>query len=180
MLAQLLKIFTPAPEQQRAHALYMNVVSQARNPWLYEEGGVPDTLDGRFELILLHLFLTLRRMSESEETQALRQQVMEVFMEDMDRSVRELGVSDTGVGKRVKKMAAAMYGRFAAYDTALEQASDLEEALERNLYGTLDEVDNAAVKRMMSYINQLRRELDNASIETLVEGELPRITTLPE
>lgn len=172
MLAQLVKIFLPAPDRQKAHALYLSVVQQARQEWFYTETEVPDTLDGRFEMILLHLFLVLHRLKAEPDTKPFRQQLMEAFMEDMDRSVRELGVSDTGVGKRVKKMAAAMYGRIAAYDMTLEDEDALKVALRRNLYGTLAEVSDTALTRMTRYMQSQHQRLAALPAQTLLEGTL--------
>lgn len=172
MLAQLVKIFMPAPERQRAHALYLALVMEARQEKFYAEMQVPDTLDGRFEMILLHLFLMLHRLKHLPETKIFRQQVMESFMEDMDRSVRELGVSDTGVGKRVKRMAAAMYGRIAAYDMTLDDPAALKVALRRNLYGTLPELRDAALDAMTAYLKERQAELEKLPVEKILEGEL--------
>jgi len=172
MLAQLVKIFMPPPERQRAHALYLAVVEKARQERFYTQLGVPDTLDGRFEMILVHLFLALHRLKEEPDTKTFRQQVMEVFMEDMDRSVRELGVSDTGVGKRVKKMAAAMYGRIAAYDMTLDDAEALRVALQRNVYGTVEEVKESSLEELADYIMQEQARLATLSPERLLEGRL--------
>lgn len=172
MLAHLVKIFMPAPERQRAHALYLAVVEKARQERFYAELGVPDTLDGRFEMILLHLFTVLHRLKILPETKEFRQQVMEVFMEDMDRSVRELGVSDTGVGKRVRKMAAAMYGRLAAYDMSADDADALKVALRRNLYGTLETVDEGKVTAMAEYLATEQKRLAAVDAARLLDGGL--------
>lgn len=172
MLAHLVKIFMPAPERQRAHALYLAVVGKARQERFYVELGVPDTLDGRFEMILLHLFSVLHRLKTLPETKEFRQQLMEVFMEDMDRSVRELGVSDTGVGKRVKKMAAAMYGRLAAYDMSADDVEALKVALRRNLYGTLEAVEEAKVAAMAEYLAKEQKRLTAMDTARLLDGWL--------
>lgn len=171
MLAHLVKIFTPSPQRQTAHALYLTLVEKARQERFYAEMDVPDTLDGRFEMILLHLFLVLHRLKEVPQTKPFRQQLMEVFMEDMDRSVRELGVSDTGVGKRVKKMAAAMYGRIAAYDMTLDDEAALKAALRRNLYGTVETLPDASLNAMQEYLQQEYRQLEALSVDTLLQGK---------
>lgn len=171
MLAQLVRIFMPAPEKFQAMGLYEQLVTQARQEWFYREAGVPDTLDGRFEMILLHLFLVLNRLKHTPESKEFRQQLMEAFMEDMDRSVRELGVSDTGVGKRVKKMAAAMYGRIAAYDMTLDDASALQSALTRNLYGTV-EASEEVVAKMAEYVAATAAALATLSVNDVMGGTL--------
>ncbi len=172
MLSHLVKIFMPSQERQHAHAAYLGLVEKARHERFFTEGGVPDTLDGRFEMILLHLFLLLHRLKHAPETKPFRQQLMEAFMEDMDRSVRELGVSDTGVGKRVKKMAAAMYGRIAAYEMSLDDREALKVALRRNVYGTMEEVSDAALTLMIDYLMQEERRLQDVPQDRLLSGAL--------
>jgi cytochrome b pre-mRNA-processing protein 3 len=119
-----------------AERLYAAAVAQARMPAFYRNYGVPDTLDGRFEMIGLHVFLLMRRLkSDGEAGQALAQALCDRFFDDLDRSLREMGAGDLGVGRRVKAMAKAFYGRIAAYDSAFAGPA-LEDALARNLYGT--------------------------------------------
>lgn len=122
-----------------AHALYAAAVSQARKPTFYSDLGVPDSLDGRFDLITVHAFLIINRLKQiSEENptaEELSQVMFDVMFADMDRSLREMGVGDLGVGKRVKAMARAFFGRVAAYEAGLAEGGDaLEQALARNLY----------------------------------------------
>ena len=98
----------------RAAGLYGAVVAQARQVVFYRDLGVPDTVDGRFELIVLHMVLLLRRLNrEGDDGAALRQALFDVLLDDMDRSLREMGVGDLGVGRRVKAMGKAFYGRDA-------------------------------------------------------------------
>ncbi len=155
VLAQLVRCFLPSKQRMEAHSLYLDVVERARMPVFYTEGGVPDTLDGRFELILLFLFLELERLKREGTSDAFQRELVEVFFEDMDRSVRELGVGDTGVGRRVKKMADAFYGRMQAYESAMKDDALLAAALRRNLYGTTTP-DDAGVTFMVTAIRQRR------------------------
>ena len=115
------------PEQPEA--LYAALMAQARRPDFYRDYGVPDTLDGRFDLLVLHVVLLLRRLREDEVTRALAQDVFDVFFRELDRALREMGVGDLGVPRRVKTMAEVFYGRARAYDAAL--ASGDPGALER-------------------------------------------------
>jgi len=125
--------------EEQAAALYLAVVAQARAPEFYHAGGVPDTLDGRFEAIVLHMFLVLHRLADAHgETAELGQALFDRMFADMDQSLREMGAGDMGVGKRVRRMAEGFMGRVAAYRAALAGDGDtLEAALTRNLYGTL-------------------------------------------
>lgn len=115
-------------------AVYDAIVASARQPHFYANLGVPDTLDGRFDMIVLHLFLVLDRMKGEDEK--FRQSLTDYFFMDMDRSLREIGVGDLTVGKKVRKMAEAFYGRINAYQTAMEQGEvQWVPALQRNVYG---------------------------------------------
>lgn len=119
-----------------AEALYRVVVAQARAPGFYAQGGVPDTLDGRFDMVVLHLWLVLRSLERHPGAKPLQRRLLEVAVSDYDNSLRELGVGDLGVGRRVRAMARAQAGRFQAYDAAIADNDDraLEEALARNVW----------------------------------------------
>lgn len=135
----LARLFRRPPYREEAHALYAAAVRQARQPAFYADYGVPDTLDGRFDLIVLHVFLVLRGLKPAGEAgDKLGQTLLEVMFDDMDQSLREMGVGDLSVGKKVKAMARAFFGRSKAYAETLEPAAEpsaLESALARNIYG---------------------------------------------
>lgn len=118
-------------------ALYGKIVAQARDKAFYEDFGVPDTLDGRFNMIVLHNFLVFRRLKDVDDaSRSVSQEIFDMFRLDMDRSLRELGVGDTTVPKRMKKMMEVFYGRTDAYDGALatDNAKEaLANALSRNI-----------------------------------------------
>ncbi|MGF1592947.1 MAG: ubiquinol-cytochrome C chaperone family protein [Kiloniellaceae bacterium] len=143
------KRFFPAqPRNDQALRLYEAAVAQARSAGLYRDLGVPDSLDGRFESIVLHLVLLLRRLKRDFPAGLdLAEALQEVFFADMDRSLREMGAGDLGVGKRVKRMAEGFFGRLQSYETALDGAAAEGEAardglaavLRRNVFGTLPE-----------------------------------------
>lgn len=120
-------------------ALYAALVEQARQPTFYAKLGVPDTVDGRFEMIALHMFLVLHRLKGDAAAEAFGQALFDAMFADMDRSLREMGVSDLSVGRHVKNMAKGFYGRVAAYESGLADPTDaaLGEAVRRNVYGTL-------------------------------------------
>ncbi len=135
---------------------------------------MPDTLDGRFELIALHVHLILRRLrADRARTGRLAQDVFDAMFADMDGSLREMGAGDLGVGPRVKKMARNFYGRVAAYDDGLDGAAGvLEDALRRNLYGTLEAPDEAAVAAMAGYVRREAATLADTPLETIERGEV--------
>jgi len=152
--------------------LYEAIVAQARRPEFYLRCAVPDTLDGRFDMIALHLFLVMRRLkSDGEEGRTLSQAVCERFFDDLDRSLREMGAGDLGVGRRVKAMAQAFYGRVAAYDAALSgDDAALAEALMRNLYGTV-KPSGEAVTTMAGYVRRASEALATQGFAAIAAGK---------
>lgn len=155
MLAQLVQFFTPSDTKHDAAVRYAALVQASRNPLFYEDYNVPDTLDGRFEMILVHMMFELESIKPQDTKGSLRRALAEAFFDDMDRSLREIGVSDTGVGRRVKKMVEAFYGRIDAYEKAIlaDDTDALKEAITRNIYtGLENEIDNDSVAKMASHI----------------------------
>jgi cytochrome b pre-mRNA-processing protein 3 len=121
-----------------ADAIHGKIVAQARHPAFYAGYGVADTLDGRFEMLLVHAFLLFHRLKgEDEAARAVGQRVFDILFRDLDRNLREMGVGYAAVPRRVKAMGRAFYGRAGAYDEALEAADPaaLVQALNRNVYG---------------------------------------------
>ena len=163
----------------RAWSLYAAAVAGARQPALYLDFGLPDTPEGRFEAILLHVYLILRRFRhEDEAIRHLSQDLFDVMFEDMDESLREMGIGDFGISHRVKKMGKAFYGHVQAYDEALEATDDtpLEGALRRNLYRT-GQPEAEQLGRMAAYVRRAVLDLDNTPTETLADGQVsfPRV-----
>lgn len=123
--------------ERTGFVLYGAVVGAARDPYLYREVGVPDTFDGRFDLVSLYAFLVVRRLeAEPPLGRELAQAVFDAMFSDMDVNLREMGVGDLSVGKRVKAMWEGFHGRAAAYEAALAAADEtaLEAALARNVW----------------------------------------------
>lgn len=115
--------------------LYGTAVAAARDPYLYTDIGVPDTLDGRFDAIGLHVFLLICRLNrETEPGPALAQAVFDAMFADMDINLREMGVGDMSVGKRNRAMWEAFHGRAAAYTAAWDDPATLGAALGRNVW----------------------------------------------
>jgi cytochrome b pre-mRNA-processing protein 3 len=153
--------FRQNPIRAAAERAYDTIVEAARRPEFFMVLGVPDTLDGRFELICLHAFLYLRRL-KSLETPAgeLGQHFVDHMFADFDRSLREIGVGDLSVGRQVNRMAEAFYGRLRAYEDGLAADDEsLSAALARNLYGTAPAAPEQ-LSRMAAY---LRREATEPS-----------------
>ena len=124
----------PHRSMARAQELYNSIMRQARAPVFHQSFGVPDTIDGRFDLLALHAFPILAVL-ESGDTEArkLGVRLADVIFAGFDQALRELGVGDFGIARRIKAMANAFYGRLTAYGSAVSQAA-LTEAVIRNLY----------------------------------------------
>lgn len=165
------RLFRPDPNLVPARALYVALVAQARQPGFYRDWEVPDTLDGRFELVALHAFLLLHRLKAERTASAdLAQALFDILFADMDQSLRELGVGDLGVGPRIKRMAEAFYGRIAAYQEALEgPGGNPEAALARNLYGTTSP-SPATLAAMAGYLRASTLLLGKQRLDALAAG----------
>lgn len=160
-------------EKQVAYSLYKKLVEQARHPTFYIELGVEDSIEGRFDLILLHLFLVDDRLEQAgEQNVSLRRTLHEAMVTDLDRSFREIGVGDMSVGKEMKKVGNAWLGRHIAYSEAFaadDEGQSLVKALAKNIYG--DEVNTHAAE-LAVYTRKAKQLLALADIETLVGGDL--------
>lgn len=163
-----------AADEEAAWRLYRAAVDQARTDTFYLDYGVADSIDGRFDLIILHVILLIRRLRrEGERGAAIAQGLFDATFADMDRSLREMGVGDLGVGRRVKAMAKAFYGRAQAYDDALEVAdrSLLSKALRRNVYGEA-RTEPEAVEMLADYVLQIDLALVDQTADKLMIGEV--------
>ena len=118
-------------------ALYGAIVAQARLPGFYRDYGVPDTVDGRFELIVVHLALLLDRIGDQPALRGLGQGLFDRFCQDMDDNLREIGIGDLAMPKHMRRVGEAFYGRGQAYKAAIEADDEnaLVATLERNIYG---------------------------------------------
>jgi cytochrome b pre-mRNA-processing protein 3 len=121
-----------------AETAYRRIIDHARDPAFFTGFGVPDTIDGRFEMICLHAFLYLYRLkSDRPRSAALAQAFFDAMFADFDRGLRDLGTGDLSVGRQVKRMAQGFYGRVQAYEGGLAQdGAALAAALARNVFGT--------------------------------------------
>ena len=123
--------------ERAGFGLYKTAVDAARDPYLYRVLGVPDTLDGRFDMIGLHVVLLIRRLQTLPEPgPALAQTVFDAMFSDMDLNLREMGVGDLAVGKRVRAMWEALHGRAQAYEAAMSNDDEtaLAAAIARNVW----------------------------------------------
>jgi cytochrome b pre-mRNA-processing protein 3 len=152
-------------------SLYGAIVAQARQPVFYAGLGVPDTVEGRFEMIVLHLVLVLRRLRRGPRGRDLTQGVFDAFCRDLDHNLRELGVGDLSVPKKMKRFAEAFYGRQRAYEDALAAADPalLGVALGRNVFSGND---LPGVNRLADYTRGTAAQLDALDGAALAAGRL--------
>lgn len=170
----LKKLFRRTGDES-AFVTYGGIVAQARQSGFYTAYRVPDTLEGRFEMLMLHAFLVLHRLKlEDGREEAFSQDLFDTMFDDLDRTLREMGVGDLSVGKRIKKMASMFYGRMAAYDTALDDgapAAALEDALGRNVYAEIDVPDDI-VRSLATYVRGSAEEMAQTSVADIKAGKL--------
>lgn len=152
---------------------YVLLTEAARRPAFYQHMDVPDTVLGRFEMLTIVLILYFRRTAASTRSgQEIAQEIIDVFFEDIDHSMRELGIGDMGVPKRVKKFAGMYYGRLSAYATALDAGDSvaLRAALRRNIHP--DEAHAADMATLAAYMMTAEEALKAVSEETISSGEV--------
>lgn len=173
----ILSRFRKSADQASIYATYGIIVAQSRQPGLYADWQVPDTVTGRFDMLSLHLCVLFRRLKTgSAENRAFSQGLFDLFFKDMDRSLREMGAGDTGVPHRIKQMGELFYGLLAGVTDALEKPSDAELAaiLQRNIY---EGEENEHLQSLCLYIRAMDGELNHVPDETILRGTLKFETT---
>jgi cytochrome b pre-mRNA-processing protein 3 len=169
----ILSLFKRKASRNSVRAVYGAIVAAARHPRPYAEWGVPDTVDGRYDMIVLHAVAVLDRLSgEGEAARSFAQGLTDEVFADMDRSLREMGVGDLSVGKKVRRMAEVFYGRARAYQAALQaqDAGGLAEAVYRNVFAGTGERQGAV--RLADYALRLRRHLHERPIGPILSGAI--------
>jgi len=168
----ILRPFRRSAEVRTIASLYGMIVAQARQPAFYADYGVPDTVQGRFDLIVLHLVLVLRRLDLlGDRGRLFGQRLFDAFCRDLDGNLREMGIGDLAVPKHMQRFGEAFYGRQAAYLDALNAPDprDFENALARNI------LEGGASERaadLARYACAAVRELDAHEEGALLRGEL--------
>ena len=161
------------PYVQPAKQVYAAILSHIRQPRFYKDYGVPDTFDGRFDLMLLHIFMILHRMlgDGRAEAEAFNQALFDVTFADMDQTLREMGIGDMGVPKHQRKMMKAFNGRMHAYEQALKDGQ-LEAVLRRNLYGTVDTPDEKQIAKMAKTVQDRLNFLKTMQSADILNGHI--------
>jgi cytochrome b pre-mRNA-processing protein 3 len=156
-----------------AARLYAEAVAAARRPMLYEAMGAPDTVDGRYDLLVVHLHLLLRRLrGEGDRAARISQALMDGFVTDMDANLREMGVGDLAVAKRVHHTLGGFFGRAKAYDAALDtgDAAALAAVVDRNVFGSVA-VDASGASAIANHMLAIGRALAAMPVEAMFEPD---------
>ena len=139
------RLLAKSPAKRVGEQLYQEAARQARTPALYLHMGAPDTVEGRFELLTLHVILLVERLRVNDaEASAVRQCLFDAYVSNLDGALREMGVGDLAVGKRMRKLGEAFYGRAQAYDEAFAELPDptaLKDLLSRTVLRDLEATD---------------------------------------
>lgn len=164
--------------RQKARNLYFSAATQARQPPFYQQCGVPDTLDGRFEMTALHAALIVRVLETCADSKAkaLSQALFDHMFKVTDQAIREMGIGDLSVPRHMKRMMTAFNGRSHIYDSALTKGEGLNEALTRNVYGTVANPSAEQVAMLAGYVHD---SVDRLKIEDVLAGKAV-FATLPE
>jgi len=186
VLTKIFDLFKSPFSHVEASELYVTIVQQARQPDFYLKFQVADTVDGRFDMVALHVYLTLRRLkNDPDQTKEFSQSLFDLMFADMDQNLREMSIGDTGVAKRMIKMAEGFYGRAKAYNQALDMIkdmtkemedteqgkADLEKAVLRNIYRNTP-VTDSSVAAMASYIINQSSSLDQQPTDGFLAGKI--------
>lgn len=181
------RLFKKDPMKAPARAVYTALVEAARRPIFYGLDGAPDTVDGRFDLIILHAILVFRQVrSIGEEGKHFNQLVFDILFDDMDAALREMGTGDLSVGKKIREMGEAFYGRARAYEAAIDEneVSVLAVAIERNLFAregddtesdvAADPEPSLAANRLAAYAMNASAYLQDQNVSDILRGVAPR------
>jgi len=168
----ILSLFRKKADTEPVYAVYNSIVAQSRQPVFYAEMGVPDTVTGRFDMISLHLALLFRRLRHGPDSaREFSQAVFDLFFKDMDRSLREMGVSDLGVPKKIQKMGNIFFGLLAALNEAIDR-SDAEAVAAVLARNVTDGEDTPQLRALAAYVMARDAELASQPVETIVSGKL--------
>jgi cytochrome b pre-mRNA-processing protein 3 len=167
------RLFRPRPAQVAGRALYVSVAAQARQPAFYAALGVPDTVEGRFELLSLHVLLLLERLrGEGPEAAEVSQGLFDTFIKGLDDALREMGVGDLSVGKKMRRLGEAFYGRGKSFDSAVAALPDeapLRAFLTRTVYA---DADAGSAPQLAAHLLAQRQALAAQPLAQVMAGDL--------
>jgi cytochrome b pre-mRNA-processing protein 3 len=169
----LKRLFRPRPAKAAGGALYARTVAQSRVPALYAELGAPDTVEGRFELYSLHVYLLLERLKgQGDQAAETAQALFDTYLSALDNSLREMGVGDLSVGKKMRKLGEAFYGRVGSLEEAfatLPDTAELEGMLARTVY---EGADASKAPQLAAYVVRQREHLRDQPLDRLCAGDV--------
>ena len=168
----ILSLFRRNTATQPVYAVYSAIVAQSRQPRFYADWQVPDTVTGRFDMISLHMALLFRRLrAESGPQKQFSQAVFDLFFKDMDRSLREMGVTDLGVPKKIQKMGNIFFGLLAALNAAMDSkdVAAVEQVLSRNIF---EDSTGPHVRALADYLFAEDEVLSTQSPEQITAGTI--------
>ncbi|HYJ82651.1 MAG TPA: ubiquinol-cytochrome C chaperone family protein [Allosphingosinicella sp.] len=169
----LSRLFGDRRERSALRPLYDALVAAAREPAWYRDGGVPDTLEGRFDMVATMLALALLRLeSEGDRAKAESVALTEIFIDDMDGTLRQIGIGDFVVGKHVGKLVGVLGGRLGALREALPDGAALEPAVRRNVFRDGPASDEQ-VGWVAARLRRLHERLAGTAMEPLLAGAFP-------
>ena len=169
MFALIKDKFTPDNmHDEAARAVYAACLEQVRRPVFYTDYRADDRFEGRFDLLLVHLFCVLHVVGDKDG--AFNQALFDVCFADMEQTLREMGIGDMGIPKHMKRMMKAFNGRMTRYEEAYASGKGaMIEALRLNLYGTCENVKDSDIKKMKSYIESIFEDL---KIDDILQGSI--------
>ena len=168
----IMSLFRKKTDTEPVYAVYNSIVAQSRQPVFYIDYGVPDTVTGRFDMISIHMALVFRRLRNGPKSaRDFSQAVFDLFFKDMDRSLREMGVTDLGVPKKIQKMGNIFFGLLAAMNEAMDRKDSeaLAGVLARNVF---DGTDTPQLRALAEYILARDAELEGQAVEAITAGQM--------
>ena len=158
------------------YKLFSKIIEQSRVSEFYSRLGVEDSLDGRFDLMAVHMVILLDKLDQEKDNKKsarLKRILQEIMFDNLDLTLREIGVGDLGVGKKIKVMAEAFYGRMTVYQAAFKEGDTdlISEALLRNLYrGKV--IDKNILSDMSAYVRKQHKNIASQPISEIMHGEI--------
>lgn len=172
MAFKLKSLFRRNEGEEAVRAAYAAIVAQARRPGFYRVAGVPDTAEGRFAMVALHGFLAMDRLGSDSEAEAFSQALFDMMFGDMDRNLREMGVGDLSIGKKVTGLAQYFYAMAAACREGLKEGgAALEDALQQYVWRG-EEIDESACRSLADYMLRSEATLAGQDVATIMRGEI--------
>lgn len=163
------RLLAKNPAKTAAIALHAGALAQGRQPALYRDMGAPDTVEGRFEMLTLHVILLVDRMKDEAIAADVRQALFDTYISNLDGALREMGVGDISVGKKMRKLGEVFYGRARAYDTAFKTLPDLAPLSDVVSRTALNDADGAL---MAAYVDRTRKALAGQPLAAVMAGDV--------